>query len=139
VRQCLAASRPQSTRTGRPGIAPDRLLRCCVLKHLKGWSFRELESELCSNLLYRRFTHYDAEATPDFTSFRRSWVWVLAAIAVVCLLWNLVLQASMNPASSFEKPTVWPQESRSPSSCPSCESYAEARSPDACGLEAAQF
>jgi IS5 family transposase len=71
VRQCLAARRPQSTRTGRPGIAPDRLLRCCVLKHLKGWSFRELERELCSNLLYRRFTHYDAEATPDFTSFSR--------------------------------------------------------------------
>jgi transposase, IS5 family len=71
VRHCLAARRPQSTRTGRPGIAPDRLLRCCVLKHLKGWSFRDLERELCSNLVYRRFTHYDGEATPDFTSFSR--------------------------------------------------------------------
>ena len=71
VRQCLATRRPQSTRTGRPGIAPDRLLRCCVLKHLKGWSFRDLERELRSNLVYRRFTHYDAEATPDFTSFSR--------------------------------------------------------------------
>jgi len=71
VRQCLAARCPQSTRTGRPGIAPDRLLRCCVLKHMKGWSFRDLERELCSNLVYRRFTHYDGEATPDFTSFSR--------------------------------------------------------------------
>src|SRR5215469_6500373 len=71
VRQCLAARRPQSTRTGRPGIAPDRLLRSCLLKHLKGWSFRDLERELRSNLIYRRFTHYDAEATPDFTSFSR--------------------------------------------------------------------
>ena len=71
VRQCLATRHPQSTRTGRPGIAPDRLLRSCVLKHMKGWSFRELERELCSNLIYRRFTHYDAEATPDFTSFSR--------------------------------------------------------------------
>jgi transposase len=71
VHQCLAARRPQSTRTGRPGIAPDRLLRCCVLKHLKGWSFRDLERELRSNLVYRRFTHYDGEATPDFTSFSR--------------------------------------------------------------------
>ena len=35
------------------------------------WSFRDLERELCSNLVYRRFTHYDAEATPDFTSFSR--------------------------------------------------------------------
>jgi transposase, IS5 family len=71
VRQCLAVRRPKSNRTGRPGIAPDRLLRCCVLKHLKGWSFRELERELRSNLIYRRFTHYDAEATPDFSTFSR--------------------------------------------------------------------
>ncbi len=71
VRHCLAARYPASTRTGRTGMAPDRLLRCCVLKHLKGWSFRDLERELRSNLIYRRFTHFDAEATPDFTSFSR--------------------------------------------------------------------
>src|SRR3984957_20275519 len=39
VRQCLAKRSPRSTRTGRRGMAPDRLLRCCVMKHLKGWSF----------------------------------------------------------------------------------------------------
>jgi IS5 family transposase len=72
VRNCLAARCPASTRTGRTGIAPDRLLRSCVLKHLKGWSFRDLERELRSNLIYRRFTHFDAEATPDFTTFSRT-------------------------------------------------------------------
>jgi hypothetical protein len=36
VRQCLATRCPNSTPTGRIGMAPDRLLRCCVLKHLKG-------------------------------------------------------------------------------------------------------
>src|SRR5207253_2957353 len=61
VRQCLAKRSPRSTRTGRRGMAPDRLLRCCVMKHLKGWSFRDLERELRSNLVYRRFTHFDAE------------------------------------------------------------------------------
>lgn len=71
VRSCLAARHPASLRTGRPGVAPDRLLRCCVLKHLKGWSFRDLERELRSNLIYRRFTHFDAEATPDFSTFSR--------------------------------------------------------------------
>jgi IS5 family transposase len=71
VRQCLVTRCPQSTSTGRTGIAPDRLLRCCVLKHLKGWSFRDLERELRSNLIYRRFTHYDAEVTPDFSTFSR--------------------------------------------------------------------
>ena len=72
VRNCLATRCPASTRTGRTGIAPDRLLRCCVLKHLKGWSFRALERELRSNLIYRQFTHFDAEATPDFTTFSRT-------------------------------------------------------------------
>ena len=71
VRTCLAGRRPASTRTGRTGIAPDRVLRCCVLKHLKGWSFRELERELRSNLIYRQFTRFDAEVTPDFSTFSR--------------------------------------------------------------------
>src|SRR6516164_7616218 len=68
VRQCLATRYPQSARTGRPGMAPDRLLRSCVLKHLKGWSFRELERELRCNLIYRRFTHFDAEVIPRPTA-----------------------------------------------------------------------
>ena len=46
--------------------APDHVLRCCVLKHLKGWSFRELERELRSNLIDRRFTRFDADVTLDF-------------------------------------------------------------------------
>jgi hypothetical protein len=37
VHQCLAARSPLSIRTGRSGMAPDRLLRCCVMKHLKDW------------------------------------------------------------------------------------------------------
>jgi transposase, IS5 family len=72
VRNCLAARSPASQRTGRTTIAPDRLLRCCVLKHVKGWSFRALERELRSNLIYRQFTHFDAEATPDFSTFSRT-------------------------------------------------------------------
>ena len=71
VRDCLAGRRPASARTGRPGIAPDRLLRCCVLKHLKGWNFRDLDRELRSNLIYRRFTRFDAEATPTYSAFSR--------------------------------------------------------------------
>src|SRR6266699_843464 len=72
VRHCLGSRSPASTRTGRPSMAPDRLLRCCVLKHLKGWSFRQLARELRCNLIYRQFTHFDAEATPDHTVFSRT-------------------------------------------------------------------
>jgi transposase, IS5 family len=72
VRQCLATRSPAAARTGRPGIAPDRLLRCSVMKHLKGWSYRDLQRELSSNLIYRRFTHYDADLIPDYSTFSRT-------------------------------------------------------------------
>jgi transposase len=72
VRTCLIRRHANSSPTGRPGIAPDRLLRCCVLKHMKGWSFRDLEREVRSHLLYRRFTHYDADPTPDHSVFSRT-------------------------------------------------------------------
>jgi hypothetical protein len=55
----LGRRRLRSKEFGRPGIAPDRLLRCVVLKHLKSWSFRELEYELRHSLLYRRFTGFE--------------------------------------------------------------------------------
>src|SRR5216684_3381573 len=80
VRQCLTKRSPSSTRTGRRGMAPDRLLRCCVMKHLKGWSFRALERELRSNLVYRRFTHFDADITPEFTVFSRSFALLSPAV-----------------------------------------------------------
>ncbi len=72
VRERLSTRRERSAHTGRRGIAPDRLLRCCVLKHLKDWSFRELERELRCNLLYRRFTRYDADPTPNYATFCRN-------------------------------------------------------------------
>lgn len=72
VDQALGGRRRHSRTTGRPSIAPDRLLRSCVLKHLKGWSFRELERELRSNLAYRRFTRFDHDPIPDFGTFCRT-------------------------------------------------------------------
>src|SRR2546429_8856630 len=72
VQQCLAARSPASARTGRPGIPPDRVLRCCVMKHLKGWSFRDLERELRSNLVYRRFPPLHAGVPARFTTVSRN-------------------------------------------------------------------
>lgn len=70
--QKLGGRRLRSKDFGRPGIAPDRLLRCVVLKHLKSWSFRQLEYELRHSLLYRRFTRFFEDPTPDFSSFSRT-------------------------------------------------------------------
>jgi IS5 family transposase len=68
----LGGRRARSKDFGRPGIAPDRLLRCVVLKHFKSWSFRALEYELRHSLLYRRFTRFFEDPIPDFSSFSRT-------------------------------------------------------------------
>src|SRR5207244_1743707 len=70
--QALAKRRARSADFGRPSIAPDRLLRCVILKHLKGWSFRQLEKELRASLLYRRFTRFYEDPIADVSSFSRA-------------------------------------------------------------------
>jgi len=98
VRQCLATRSPLSKRTGRTGIAPDRLLRCWVMKHLKGWSFRDLERERRSNLVYRRFTHFDAKATPDFTTFSRTFALLSPAVTEEIHQWVVRLACEQDVA-----------------------------------------
>jgi transposase, IS5 family len=70
--QALASRSPGSAKVGREGIAPDRLLRCVVLKHIKGWSYRELHRELRASLLYRRFTRFYEDPIPDFSNLCRA-------------------------------------------------------------------
>ncbi len=72
VRDRLGLRRPQSRRLGRLGIAPDRLLRCAVLKHIKGWSFRDLQREVRCNLVYRRFTRFDHDRIPNYSNLSRA-------------------------------------------------------------------
>jgi transposase, IS5 family len=70
--RALAMRSPGSSTAGRAGIAPDRLLRCVVLKHIKGWSYRELHRELRASLLYRRFTRFYEDPIPNFSNLCRS-------------------------------------------------------------------
>jgi IS5 family transposase len=72
VTEAQAGAAPCSSTRGRSRIAPDRVLRCCALKHLKGWSFRELEREIRGSLVYRHFTHFDQDSIPDFSTFSRN-------------------------------------------------------------------
>jgi IS5 family transposase len=72
VTQALARRSPRSRTRGRECIAPDRVLRACVLKHLKGWSLRELELELRGSLVYRRFSRFDSDPIPDFSNLSRA-------------------------------------------------------------------
>ena len=54
------------------GLLRIRLLRCVVLKQIKGWSFRELHPELRVSLLYRRFTRFYEDPIPDFSNLCRA-------------------------------------------------------------------
>lgn len=65
VVEVLRRRRPQSARRGRPGTPADVVLRLLVLKHLRGWSYDQLEWEVTGNLVYRRFCHIDAGKVPD--------------------------------------------------------------------------
>ena len=56
---------PQSARRGRPGTPAEVVLRMLVLKHLRRWSYDELEWEVTGNVVYRRFCRIDAEKVPD--------------------------------------------------------------------------
>lgn len=71
VQRALAKRSPRSRTTGRRGIAADRLLRCAVLRQIKGWSLRELQRELRASLLYRHFTRFDHDHVPDSSTFSR--------------------------------------------------------------------
>ena len=70
VREAQASRSPRSRTMGRLALAPDRLLRCCALKHVKDWSFRQ--RELRASLVYRHFTRFDEDRIPDFSTFSRS-------------------------------------------------------------------
>jgi IS5 family transposase len=54
-----------STRLGRRGTPVEVALRMLVLKHLKDWSYEQLEWEVKGNLVYRHFCRIDAGKVPD--------------------------------------------------------------------------
>ena len=72
VREAQARRAPNARTMGRKTIAADRLLRCCALKHIKNWSFRQLERELRASLVYRRFTRFDETPIPRHCTFSRN-------------------------------------------------------------------
>lgn len=61
----LRGRRPQSARRGRSSTPAEVVLRMLVLKHLRGWSYEQLEREVTGSLVYRRFCRIDAAKVPD--------------------------------------------------------------------------
>jgi IS5 family transposase len=65
VWMALRVRRPQSARRGRPGTPAEVVLRLLVLKHLKGWSYEQLEWEVRGSIAYRHFCRLAAGTVPD--------------------------------------------------------------------------
>jgi len=71
VYEALAQRRPQSRTRGRPGTPAEVVLRLLLLKHMRNWSYAELEREVRANLVYRQFTRVGAEKVPDAKTLGR--------------------------------------------------------------------
>ena len=61
----LRKRRPQSGKRGRPGTAAEVVLRMLVLKHLKSFSYEQLEWEVRGSLAYRHFCRVGMGKVPD--------------------------------------------------------------------------
>jgi len=65
VYEALARRWPNSRTRGRPGTPAEVVLRLLLLKHIRNWSYRVLEREVRTNLVYRQFTRVGAQKVPD--------------------------------------------------------------------------
>jgi IS5 family transposase len=57
--------RPQSARRGRSSTAAEVVLRMLALKHIRDWTYEQLEWEVTGNFVYRRFCRIDGGEVPD--------------------------------------------------------------------------
>ncbi len=61
----LARRHVESARKGRPSTPAEVVLRMLVLKHLRRWTYEQLEWEVTGNYVYRRFCRIDGGDVPD--------------------------------------------------------------------------
>jgi transposase, IS5 family len=65
VLEAMRARVEHSGRRGRYGTPAEVALRLLVLKHLRSWSYEQLEWEVTGNLVYRYFCRIDGGKVPD--------------------------------------------------------------------------
>jgi|tagenome__1003787_1003787.scaffolds.fasta_scaffold20900484_2 IS5 family transposase len=61
----------KSKTRGRTGTPAEIILRLLLLKHIRDWSYAELEREVRANLVYREFTRIGGGKVPDNKSISR--------------------------------------------------------------------
>jgi IS5 family transposase len=65
IQQELTRRVKKSKTRGRPGTPAEVVLRMLLLKHMRNYSFEELNREVRANLIYREFTRVGGGKTPD--------------------------------------------------------------------------
>jgi transposase, IS5 family len=71
VYHALSQRHPNSRRRGRQGFPAEVVIRLLILKHLRNWSYEELEREVRANLVYRDFTRIGGGKMPDAKTMGR--------------------------------------------------------------------
>jgi transposase, IS5 family len=71
VYEALVKRHPKSRTRGRKGTPAEIVLRMVILKHIRNWTFEELEREVRPNLVYRDFTRIGAGKVPDAKTLGR--------------------------------------------------------------------
>jgi IS5 family transposase len=71
VYEALLKRHPKSRTRGRRGVAAEIVLRMMLLKHIRNWSFQDLEREVRPNLVYREFTRVGSGKVPDAKTLGR--------------------------------------------------------------------
>jgi transposase, IS5 family len=71
VQAALAKRYKKSKTRGRPSATAEVILRLLLLKHIRDWSYVDLEREVRANLVYREFTRIGAAKVPDNKSISR--------------------------------------------------------------------
>jgi len=79
VWRVMRQRRPQSARRGRPATPAETVLRLLVLKHLRCWSYDQLEWEVRGNVVYRHFCRIGGGRVPDAKTLVR-WGQLLDAV-----------------------------------------------------------
>jgi IS5 family transposase len=71
VQEALWKRRPKSRTRGRRGYPAEIVLWMLLWKHIRNWSFGELEREVRPNLVYREFTRIGSGKVPDAKALGR--------------------------------------------------------------------
>jgi len=71
VPEALLQRRPKSRTRGRRGYPAEIVLRMLLWKHIRNWSFGELERAVRPNLVYREFTRIGSGKVPDAKALGR--------------------------------------------------------------------